>query len=201
MRIFRCQHTKRRNRQEWTRRSDRWPRHAGAGRPGYDPTGLAIALPAGYEAQVRPRSGLAAKNSVTVLNTPGTVDADYRGEVKVILINLGDEFVIERGMRIAQMVIAGNPGGVFKSRSLSETTGAPADSVRPNLIGKPGGFSEDQIQRYARHIVLPEVGGAGQQKLLEARVLVIGAGGLGAPLLMYLAAAGLARWGSWMTTR
>ena len=71
------------------------------------PTGLAIALPAGYEAQVRPRSGLAAKNGVTVLNTPGTVDADYRGEVKVILINLGDDaFEIDRGMRIAQMVIA-----------------------------------------------------------------------------------------------
>ena len=71
------------------------------------PTGLAIALPAGYEAQVRPRSGLAAKNGVTVLNTPGTVDADYRGEVKVILINLGDEaFTVTRGMRIAQMVIA-----------------------------------------------------------------------------------------------
>ncbi|CAN0490478.1 unnamed protein product, partial [Discosporangium mesarthrocarpum] len=70
-------------------------------------TGLAIALPAGYEAQVRPRSGLAAKNGITVLNTPGTVDADYRGEVKVILINLGDDaFEIERGMRIAQMVIA-----------------------------------------------------------------------------------------------
>ncbi len=71
------------------------------------PTGLAIALPAGFEAQIRPRSGLAAKNGVTVLNTPGTIDADYRGEIKVILINLGNEpFVIERGMRIAQMVIA-----------------------------------------------------------------------------------------------
>ncbi|MBU0859418.1 MAG: dUTP diphosphatase [Alphaproteobacteria bacterium] len=71
------------------------------------PTGLAIALPPGYEAQVRPRSGLAAKNSVTVLNSPGTIDADYRGEIKVILINLGTEpFVIERGMRIAQMVVA-----------------------------------------------------------------------------------------------
>ncbi len=71
------------------------------------PTGLAIALPHGYEAQVRPRSGLAAKNGVTVLNSPGTVDCDYRGEVKVILINLGQEsFIIERGTRIAQMVIA-----------------------------------------------------------------------------------------------
>ncbi|MCV0426002.1 MAG: dUTP diphosphatase [Roseibium sp.] len=71
------------------------------------PTGLAMALPAGFEAQVRPRSGLAAKHGVTVLNTPGTIDADYRGEVKVILINLGREtFEIARGERIAQMVIA-----------------------------------------------------------------------------------------------
>jgi dUTP pyrophosphatase len=71
------------------------------------PTGLAIALPSGYEAQVRPRSGLAAKHGITCLNSPGTIDADYRGEVKVILINLGQEpFVIKRGERIAQMIIA-----------------------------------------------------------------------------------------------
>lgn len=71
------------------------------------PTGLAIALPPGHEAQVRPRSGLAARAGVTCLNTPGTIDADYRGEVKVILINLGEEdFVIRRGDRIAQMVVA-----------------------------------------------------------------------------------------------
>jgi len=71
------------------------------------PTGLAIALPSGHEAQVRPRSGLAAKHGVTVLNTPGTIDADYRGEIKVILINHGaSPFVIKRGERIAQMVIA-----------------------------------------------------------------------------------------------
>jgi dUTP pyrophosphatase len=71
------------------------------------PTGLAMALPNRYEAQVRPRSGLAAKNGITVANSPGTIDADYRGEVKVILINLSNEpFTIERGMRIAQMIIA-----------------------------------------------------------------------------------------------
>lgn len=71
------------------------------------PTGLAIALPEGFEAQIRPRSGLAFKNGVTVLNSPGTIDADYRGEVKVILANLGTEpFTVERGMRVAQMVIA-----------------------------------------------------------------------------------------------
>ena len=70
------------------------------------PTGISIALPEGYEAQIRPRSGLALKNGVTILNAPGTIDADYRGEIKVILINLGaEEFTIERGMRIAQMVI------------------------------------------------------------------------------------------------
>jgi dUTP pyrophosphatase len=71
------------------------------------PTGLMIALPAGFEAQVRPRSGLAAKHGVTVLNSPGTVDADYRGEINVLLINHGDRpFTIKRGERIAQMVIA-----------------------------------------------------------------------------------------------
>ena len=71
------------------------------------PTGLAFAVPAGFEAQVRPRSGLAAKAGITCLNTPGTIDADYRGEVKVILINVGEEdFVIRRGDRIAQLVIA-----------------------------------------------------------------------------------------------
>ncbi|MDO9412148.1 MAG: dUTP diphosphatase [Pseudolabrys sp.] len=71
------------------------------------PTGLAIALPDGFEAQVRPRSGLAIKQGLTVLNSPGTIDADYRGEIQVILINLGSESVeITRGMRIAQMVVA-----------------------------------------------------------------------------------------------
>jgi dUTP pyrophosphatase len=71
------------------------------------PTGLSIALPSGYEAQVRPRSGLAAKHGVTVLNAPGTVDADYRGEIGVLLINHGDApFAIRRGERIAQLVIA-----------------------------------------------------------------------------------------------
>ena len=71
------------------------------------PTGIAIALPPGHEAQVRPRSGLAARHGLTVLNAPGTIDADYRGEVQVLLINLGGEAVtVTRGMRIAQMVIA-----------------------------------------------------------------------------------------------
>lgn len=88
------------------------------------PCGFAMALPAGYEAQVRPRSGLAAKHGVTVLNSPGTIDADYRGEVKVILINLGPEdFVITRGERVAQMVIAPVVQPAFQiMESLDETT-------------------------------------------------------------------------------
>jgi dUTP pyrophosphatase len=71
------------------------------------PTGIAIALPHGFECQVRPRSGLALRNGITVLNTPGTIDEDYRGEIQVILVNLGEEpFVVERGLRIAQAVFA-----------------------------------------------------------------------------------------------
>ena len=71
------------------------------------PTGLMMELPSGFEGQVRPRSGLAVKHGVTVLNAPGTIDADYRGEIQVLLINLGQEdFTVERGMRIAQLVIA-----------------------------------------------------------------------------------------------
>ena len=79
------------------------------------PTGFAIALPENSEAQIRPRSGLAYKNGITVLNTPGTIDADYRGEIKVLLINFGEEdFTIERGMRIAQMIIAPVTQSVFE---------------------------------------------------------------------------------------
>lgn len=93
------------------------------GRRAIVPSGLAIALPAGFEAQVRPRSGLAAKNGVTVLNSPGTIDADYRGEVGVILINHGEaDFTITRGMRIAQMVIAPVTQAVWQeAASLDET--------------------------------------------------------------------------------
>lgn len=87
------------------------------------PAGFAMALPPGFEAQIRPRSGLASRHGVTVVNSPGTIDADYRGEVKVALINLGREpFAIERGMRIAQMVIAAVPRvEVVEVDSLDET--------------------------------------------------------------------------------
>lgn len=87
------------------------------------PTGLALAMPAGLEAQIRPRSGLAYKHGITCLNTPGTIDADYRGEIKVLLINLGEEaFAINRGERIAQMVFQIVPEvDLIEVQQLSET--------------------------------------------------------------------------------
>jgi dUTP diphosphatase len=87
------------------------------------PTGIAISLPPGSEGQVRPRSGLAARHGVTILNSPGTIDADYRGEIQVILVNIGaDSFVVQRGMRIAQLVIAAiQHAKLVESESLDST--------------------------------------------------------------------------------
>lgn len=87
------------------------------------PCGFAMALPPGYEAQVRPRSGLAARHGVTVLNAPGTIDADYRGEVSVLLVNLGaEDFVVRRGERIAQLVVAPVGVAVFEARETLDET-------------------------------------------------------------------------------
>ncbi|MEZ7713254.1 dUTP diphosphatase [Segatella salivae] len=87
------------------------------------PTGLCIALPAGFEAQIRPRSGLALKHGITVLNTPGTIDADYRGELMVLLVNFSDtDFVINDGERIAQMVIARHEQGTFEPVDILDET-------------------------------------------------------------------------------
>jgi dUTP pyrophosphatase len=87
------------------------------------PTGLAFAIPVGFEVQVRPRSGLAATHGVTVLNAPGTIDSDYRGEVKVILVNLGDApFKIENGDRIAQLVVASVVTARFEAREILDET-------------------------------------------------------------------------------
>ena len=87
------------------------------------PTGLYIALPAGFEAQIRPRSGLALKHGITVLNTPGTIDADYRGELMVLLVNFSDtDFVINDGERIAQMVIARHEQGSFEPVDILDET-------------------------------------------------------------------------------
>lgn len=91
------------------------------------PSGFAIALPPGYEAQIRPRSGLAVKHQVGVLNTPGTIDSDYRGEVKVILMNFGTkDFVVRRGDRIAQMVIARYERAIWDERDELDKTGRGA---------------------------------------------------------------------------
>ena len=99
------------------------------------PTGLAIAVPPGYEAQVRPRSGLALKHGVTVLNAPGTIDADYRGEVGVILVNLGGEpFTVSRGDRIAQLVVA----------SCQQIAWHPVESLEASARGA-GGFGSTGV--------------------------------------------------------
>lgn len=101
------------------------------------PTGFALALPEGYEAQVRPRSGLALKNGITVLNSPGTIDADYRGEVQVLLINLGSEpFVISRGLRIAQLVIAPVTQAAFD-----------VVDILPETARGEGGFGSTGVQQ------------------------------------------------------
>ena len=102
----------------------------GAGERLAIPTGFAIAVPAGYEAQIRPRSGLALKHGVTVANAPGTIDSDYRGEVAILLVNLGNQdFIIERGMRIAQMVVA----------PVTQVIPAASDSL-PDTDRGEGGF-------------------------------------------------------------
>ncbi|WP_378948492.1 dUTP diphosphatase [Mesorhizobium sp. ANAO-SY3R2] len=93
------------------------------GRRALVPTGLVFEIPEGFEGQIRPRSGLAFKHGITCLNTPGTIDSDYRGEVKVLLINHGDEeFYVERGMRIAQMVIAAGARATIAERDLAGGT-------------------------------------------------------------------------------
>jgi dUTP pyrophosphatase len=104
------------------------------------PTGVAIALPPGSEGQVRPRSGLAARHGVTVLNTPGTIDADYRGELQVILVNIGsDLFVVSRGMRIAQLVIAPiQHAKLVESSSLDATERAAGGLGSTGLESKTG---------------------------------------------------------------
>lgn len=107
-------------------------------------TGIAIALPAGYEAQIRPRSGLALKNGVTVLNTPGTIDADYRGEIKVILVNLSqEEFVVTRGMRVAQMIVA----------PYSQISWQPVADLEESARGE-GGFGSTGVTQKAKVEVL-----------------------------------------------
>ena len=101
------------------------------------PTGLYISLPEGFEAQVRPRSGLAIKKGITVLNAPGTIDADYRGEIRVILINLSDEeFVIQDGDRIAQMIIARHERAEWNEVDVLDETLSQSSSRREAVTGE-----------------------------------------------------------------
>jgi dUTP pyrophosphatase len=108
------------------------------------PTGVAIALPPGTEGQVRPRSGLAARHGVTVLNSPGTIDADYRGELQVILVNLGTEpFVVRRGMRIAQLVVAPvQRAEIVEVASLDATGRAAGGFGSTGVASKPVGAAD-----------------------------------------------------------
>lgn len=111
----------------------------GPGERAIIPAGFAIALPEGFEAQVRPRSGLAAKHGITVLNAPGTIDADYRGEVGVILVNLGQTaFAISRGMRIAQMVVAPVSRAVWREVESLDDTQRGAGGFGSTGTGKKG---------------------------------------------------------------
>ena len=110
------------------------------------PTGLAIALPAGYEAQVRPRSGLALKNGITVLNSPGTIDADYRGEIGVLLVNLGAEaFTVRHGDRVAQLVVS--PVAAAEPAWADEAERDQATPRGSGGYGSTGGFGTPQIPR------------------------------------------------------
>jgi dUTP pyrophosphatase len=103
------------------------------------PTGISIALPEGYEVQIRPRSGLALKHGLTVLNTPGTIDSDYRGEIQVILINLGEEdFLVERGTRIAQMVL--NPVSTLSWKEVDQHESC-------SNINRQGGFGSTGLRQ------------------------------------------------------
>jgi dUTP pyrophosphatase len=116
----------------------REPRALAPGERALIPTGFAIELPPGFEGQVRPRSGLALKNGVTVLNAPGTIDADYRGEIGVLLINHGREpFVVSRGTRIAQLVVARVENAVL----------AEVDALEPSRRGENGFGSTDRVRR------------------------------------------------------
>jgi len=100
------------------------------------PTGISLALPVGFEAQVRPRSGLAAKHGITLVNSPGTIDADYRGEVGVILVNLGREpFRITRGMRIAQLIVARHARAVWREVSELQSTARGAGGFGSTGVG------------------------------------------------------------------
>ena len=155
-----------------------------------------MAIPAGYEVQVRPRSGLALKHGITCLNTPGTIDSDYRGEVKIILANLGTEpFEALRGERIAQLVPA--PVQRAKLDEADELDGTERGSQRLRINRAITGtmdFADDQLERYARHIVLKgNRRRRGSARSAKPRSPLSALVALGSPAIQYLAAAGIGR--------
>ena len=119
------------------------------------PTGISLAVPKNFEIQIRPRSGLAAKKQITVLNTPGTIDADYRGEIKVILINLGDEvFTIEKGSRIAQMVLCPITKAVLKEVSDLDETNRGSEVLVLLELNKFMRLASSDFEKFEKHIIL-----------------------------------------------
>ena len=161
------------------------------------PTGISLAIPKGFEVQIRPRSGLAVKQKITVLNTPGTIDADYRGEIKVILINLGTEpFKIEKNLRIAQMVVCPVEQAELKEvEDLSKTDRGTGGFGSTGTKWSKMKIDLNQFKRFEKQIILKKIGLAGQKKIFLGNVLIVGLGGLGCPLLTYLAASGVGKVG------
>ena len=154
------------------------------------PTGLAIAIPEDTEVQIRPRSGLAAKSSIGVLNSPGTIDSDYRGEIKIILFNHGNEkFLVNNGDRIAQMVLM----PVLKFE-FEETKDLP-DTLRGFrwiwINWKKMNLKTKELERYSRQIIIKDIGISGQKKIKNSKVLIVGLGGLGCPVAEYLCRSGV----------
>ena len=119
------------------------------------PTGLSVSIPKGYEIQIRPRSGLAARNKISVLNTPGTIDADYRGEIKVILINLGKEnFIVEKGLRIAQMVVSPVIQVELKEVDELENTARGEGGFGSTESNRKMKINYDHVKRFQKQIML-----------------------------------------------
>ena len=160
------------------------------------PTGISLSIPKNFEIQIRPRSGLAAKSQVSVLNTPGTIDADYRGEIKVILINLGSNtFTIKKGARIAQMVLSPVIKVKFKEVENLDKTDRGSGGFGSTGMKWLMQMKLNDYKRFEKQIILKNIGVNGQKKILNSKVLIIGLGGLGCPLLTYLASSGVGKIG------
>ena len=132
--------------------------------------GFSCIIPKNFEIQIRPRSGLAAKNQISVLNTPGTIDADYRGELKVILINLSDKiFKIEKGLRIAQMVLCPVIKATLKEVDTLEITDVVLVGLVQQAPNKKMKFNLKDFKRFEKQIILKKIGIYGQKKIKNSK--------------------------------